>query len=90
MSKKIVPIKNAEEILKYLCKKGYEIYIVTNGPGKAANDKLTKLNAHGYIKGTFSSDEAGHMKPHREYFDNFFKVIGNYKKDDMIIIGDEL
>lgn len=90
LSKNVVPIKDAEEILKYLYKKGYEIFIVTNGPGKAANDKLTKLNAHGYIKDTFSSDEAGHMKPHREYFENFFKEIGYYKKEDMIIIGDEL
>ena len=90
LSEHIVPIKNAENILEYLYNKNYEIYIVTNSPEKVVNNKLKKINAHKYINTTFSSDEAGHMKPHNEFFRKFFQKIGTYEKDEMIIIGDEL
>lgn len=90
LSKYIVPIKNSQEVLQYLYIKQYEIYIVTNSPEKVVKDKLSKLNAQKYIKGTFSADEAGYMKPHKDFFEKFFRKIGTYKKDDMLIIGDEL
>ena len=86
----IFPIKNAKEILEYLNKKQYEIYIVTNGPEKPVENKLNSINAKKYIKTIFTAEEAGYMKPHKEFFDKFFKNIDTYKKDDMIIIGDEL
>lgn len=86
----IIPIKNAKEILEYLNKKQYEIYIVTNGPEKPVGNKLNSINATKYIKCVFTAEEAGYMKPHEEFFNKFFKKINNYKKDDMLIIGDEL
>lgn len=76
--------------MQYLYKKQYEIYIVTNSPEKIVKDKLSKLNAQKYIKGIFSAEEAGYMKPHKGFFEKFFRKIGTYKKDDMLIIGDEL
>ena len=90
LSKNIVPIKNSREILEYLYKKNYEIYIVTNSPQKIVNDKLSKIKAQKYIKETFSAEEAGRMKPHKEFFEKFFEKIGTDEKNDMIIIGDEL
>ena len=48
LSKNIVPIKNSKEILEYLYKKNYEIYIVTNSPKKIVNDKLSKIKAQKY------------------------------------------
>lgn len=90
LSKNIVPIKNAHEILKYLYEKQYEIYIVTNGPKKAVNDKLRNISVQQYITNTFTAEEAGHMKPHYEFFKHFFNKIDSYAKDDMLIIGDEL
>lgn len=86
----IFPIENAKEILEYLNNKKYEIYIVTNGPEKPVENKLNSINAKKYIKSVFTAEEAGYMKPHKEFFDKFFKKIDTYKKDDMIIIGDEL
>lgn len=90
LGKNIIPIKNAQDILKYLYDKQYEIYIVTNGPYKAVNNKLNKINAQKYIKYAFTAEEAGHMKPNPEFFEKFFTKINTYKKDDMLIIGDEL
>ena len=76
--------------MEYLYKKNYEIYIVTNSPQKIVNDKLSKIKAQKYIKETFSAEEAGRMKPHKEFFEKFFEKIGTDEKNDMIIIGDEL
>lgn len=86
----IVPIENAKEILEYLNKKQYEIYIVTNGPEKPVENKLNSIDAKKYIRCVFTAEEAGYMKPHQEFFDKFFKKINTYEKSDMLIIGDEL
>lgn len=90
LKEKIVPIKNSTEILRYLYEKKYELYIITNSPTKVVNEKLCKINAQKYIKDTFSAEEAGHMKPHNEFFEGFFNKINSYKKENMLIIGDEL
>lgn len=90
LKEKIIPIPNSTEILKYLYDKKYELYIITNSPTKVVNDKLNKINVKGFIKDTFSAEEAGHMKPHREFFNLFFSKINNCKKEEMLIIGDEL
>lgn len=90
LSKNIVPIKDSQEILKYLYEKQYELYITTNGPTKIVNDKLNKIESRKYIKGVYTAEEAGHMKPHNEFFKNFFQKINSYDKDNMLIIGDKL
>ncbi len=43
-----------------------------------------------YIAGIFTAEEAGNMKPRHEFFEKFFERLGEYKKEDMLIIGDEL
>lgn len=90
LKEKIIPIPNSTEILKYLYDKKYELYIITNSPTKVVNDKLSKINVQRFIKDTFSAEEAGHMKPHRKFFDLFFTKINSYKKEEILIIGDEL
>lgn len=90
LKEKIVPIKNSTQVLQYLHEKGYEIYIITNSPTKVVKNKLERINALKYIKETFSAEEAGHMKPHDEFFKVFFDKTNNYKKEEMLIIGDEL
>ena len=56
----------------------------------AVNNKLSKINAKEYLKGTFTAEEAGHMKPHHKFFEKFFSLINTYRTEDMLIIGDEL
>lgn len=90
LKEKIVPIKNSKEILKYLYEKQYEIYIVTNSPTIVVMDKLNKIDAQKYVKYAFSAEEAGHMKPHKIFFEEFFNKINCHEKENMLIIGDEL
>lgn len=90
LSENIVPIENSQNIIKYLNEKKYEIYIITNGPTNAVRSKLEKIDVLEYITNIFTAEEAGSMKPHDEFFEKFFKKFGAYKRDDMIIVGDEL
>ena len=90
LKENIVPIKNSEYILNYLYKEQYEIYIVTNSPQKVVNDKLSKINAQKYVKDIFSAEEAGHMKPHKVFFEKMCQKIGSDNVEDMLIVGDEL
>ena len=90
LKEKIIPIKNSTEILKYLYDKKYELYIVINAPSKVVMHKFTQINVQNLIKDIFSAEEAGYMKPHREFFDKFFSKTNNYNTEEMLIIGDEL
>lgn len=90
LSENVIPIKNAQKIIKYLHEKNYEVHIITNGPKKAVKNKLRKINVLKYITSIFTAEEAGNMKPRHEFFEKFFEKIDDYKKDDMLIIGDEL
>ena len=75
---------------KYLYNKNYEINIVTNGPTVPAKSKLEKIEISKYINLVFTAEEAGFMKPHKEFFEKFYKKIDNAKVDEMLIVGDEL
>ena len=90
LGKIVLPIDNAKEILEYLYNKNYQIYIVTNGPLKAVDDKLNGIKSKEYIEEIFSAEEAGSMKPNDVFFEKFFEKIKVNKKDDMLIVGDEL
>ena len=90
LKENIIPIENSKEVLEYLFKKEYDLYIVTNGPIKPLKDKLEKANINNYIKYAFSAEEAGRMKPHKEFFDKFFMKANIKNKNDILIIGDEL
>lgn len=87
---KVVPIKNATNLLKYLYDKNYKIYIITNGPNRAVESKLEKSDLLKYISSYFSAEEVGFMKPKKEFFEGFFKKVNLEKNDKMLIIGDEL
>lgn len=90
VKEKVVPIKNATKLLKYLYDKDYKMYIITNGPNRAVESKLEKSDLIKYISSYFSAEEAGFMKPKKEFFEQFFKKVKLEKNDEMLIIGDEL
>ena len=88
LNEHIVPMKNAEKTIDYLCSKGYELYIITNSPAKVIDNKLTKSGLKKYITSVFTAEEVGHMKPHEDFYKNIYNRIGY--SQDMLIIGDEV
>ena len=81
--------EDGEETLLKL-KKKYKQYAVTNGTAVAQHKKLALSGMDKIFDGVFISDEVGVDKPHKEFFDCVFEKIGDYKKDEIVIIGDSV
>lgn len=78
-----------EQIVKD-CKGKIKQYIVTNGTATAQHRKLKTSGLENIVDGWFISDEIGIEKPNIGFFDAVWKEIGNYQKDEVIIVGDSL
>ncbi len=65
-------------------------YAVTNGTKVAQDRKLSKSGLNEIFDDIFISEEVGIEKPDKEFFDRVFEKIGDYKKDEVIIVGDSL
>ncbi len=77
-----------ETLLKL--KENYKQYAVTNGTAIAQHKKLALSGLDKIFDGVFISDEIGIDKPHKEFFDKVFEKIGDYKNDEVVIIGDSV
>ena len=73
-----------------LCKERVCQYAVTNGTKIAQDRKLEKSGLIHLLDGVFISEEIGYEKPAMGFFDEVFKNIGEYKKDEILIVGDSL
>ena len=70
--------------------KDYHLHIVTNGVVATQYSRLKDSTLDQYVEHIFVSEEIGHQKPKKEYFDHCFSVLGDIKKEEMLIIGDSL
>ena len=71
-------------------KKHVKQYAVTNGT-KIAQDKKLKNSGLGELfDDVFISEEIGVEKPGIGFFQQVFEKIGDYKKDEVMIVGDSL
>ena len=80
---------NSYELLKNL-KGKVKQYAVTNGTKVAQDRKLLKSGFNEIFDGIFISEEVGCEKPGIEFFEYVFKHIGNYEKEELLIVGDSL
>ena len=77
------------ELVKKL-KDVYRQFAVTNGTFVAQDKKLKKSGLRELLEEAFISDLIGYEKPSREFFEYVFEQIGDYQKDEIMIIGDSL
>lgn len=82
-------VDGARELLEYLSGK-YEVYAASNAPAGEQESRLTKAGLHPYLKGLFISQELGHPKPSREFFEACFRLLGEPPRDEVLLIGDSL
>lgn len=68
----------------------YRQFVVTNGTFVAQERKLAKSGIGALVEEAFISDLIGYEKPSIEFFNYAFERIGQYEKDEVIIIGDSL
>ncbi len=68
----------------------YRQFVVTNGTFVAQERKLRKSGIGELVEEAFISDLIGFEKPSIEFFDHVFEKIGQYDKNEVLIIGDSL
>lgn len=78
----------ADEILTYLKDKGYCLYATTNGLASTQFKRIKNSGLEPYFDKIFISEDAGHQKPEKEYFDYVIKNIPEKDKTKMLIVGD--
>ena len=78
----------AIEILEYLKGKGYKLYATTNGLSSTQFKRIKNSGIEPYFDKIFVSEEAGHQKPEKEYFDYVIANIPEKDKSKMLVVGD--
>ena len=68
----------------------YLQYIVTNGTFVAQERKLKKSGFGELVEAVFISELIGYEKPSVHFFESVFEKIGNFQKDEIMIVGDSL
>lgn len=85
----IVFCDNGYELVKKLKSKVKQV-AVTNGTKVAQDRKLKNSKLDTLLDGIFISDVLGVEKPNKEFFDIVLKELSDYKKDELLIVGDSL
>ena len=79
----------AEEAVEELSKK-YRLFLASNGTASVQKGRMTSANLYRFFEQVYVSQEIGHNKPSRAYFDACFAAIPGFDKEKAMIVGDSL
>ena len=82
-------LPGAEEAVDSLSKK-YRLFLASNGTASVQKGRMTSANLYRFFEKVFVSQEIGHNKPSKEYFDACFAQIPGFDKKKAMIVGDSL
>ncbi len=82
-------LPGAEEAVESLSKK-YRLFLASNGTAVVQKGRMTSANLYRFFETVFVSQEIGHNKPSREYFEACFARIPGFDKEKAMIVGDSL
>ena len=82
-------LPGAEEAVNALSKK-YRLFLASNGTAVVQKGRMTSANLYRFFETVFVSQEIGHNKPSKEYFDACFAQIPGFDKEKAMIVGDSL
>ena len=82
-------LPGAEEAVKVLSKK-YRLFLASNGTAVVQKGRMTSANLYRFFEQVFVSQEIGHNKPSKEYFDACFGRIPGFDPAKAMIVGDSL
>ena len=82
-------LPGAEEAVECLSKK-YKLYLASNGTAVVQKGRMTSANLYRFFETVFVSQEIGHNKPEKAYFDACFSSISGFDKEKAMIVGDSL
>ena len=82
-------LPGAEEAVGRLSKK-YRLFLASNGTATVQKGRMTSANLYRFFETVFVSQEIGHNKPSKAYFDACFATISGFEREKAIIVGDSL
>ena len=82
-------LPGAEETVDALSKQ-YRLFLVSNGTASVQKGRMTSANLYRFFERVFVSQEIGHTKPSRAYFDACFAEIPGFDPAKALIVGDSL
>ena len=82
-------LPGAEEAVDRLSKK-YRLFLASNGTASVQQGRMTSANLYRFFEKVFVSQEIGHNKPSKEYFDACFAQIPGFDPAKAMIVGDSL
>lgn len=82
-------LPGAEEAVDALSKR-YRLFLVSNGTASVQKGRMTSANLYRFFEKVFVSQEIGHNKPAKAYFDACFAQIPGFDPKKAILVGDSL
>ena len=82
-------LPGAEEAVKQLHQK-YRLFLASNGTASVQKGRMTSANLYRFFEQSFVSEEIGHNKPSREYFEAAFARIPGFDPEKALMVGDSL
>ena len=82
-------LPGAEEAVDSLSKK-YRLFLASNGTASVQKGRMTSANLYRFFETVFVSQEIGHNKPSKAYFDACFASIEGFDPAKAMIVGDSL
>ena len=82
-------LPGAEEAVKELHKK-YRLFLASNGTASVQKGRMTSANLYRFFEQVFVSQEIGHNKPAKAFFDIAFSRIPGFDPEKCIMVGDSL
>ena len=83
-------VDGAEIALKYVKEKGYIVCITTNGVSRTQYRRIDECGLKEYFDFIFVSEDAGHQKPEKEYFEYVMNISPEKDKSKILVIGDSM
>jgi len=83
-------LPGAEEAVKEKLFGKYKLYLASNGTAVVQKGRMTSADLYPYFEESFVSQELGHNKPSKEYFEAAFARIPGFCREECIIVGDSL
>ena len=82
-------LPGAEEAVDRLHRK-YRLFLTSNGTASVQKGRMTSANLYRFFEKVFVSQEIGHNKPAKAYFDACFAQIPDFDPAKAMIVGDSL
>ncbi len=83
-------LPGAEEAVKEKLFGKYRLFLASNGTAVVQQGRMTSADLYPYFEQAFVSQELGHNKPSKAYFEAAFARIPGFDKSKCLMVGDSL